>query len=82
MIISLLIGLSLDFLSISPIQALIWTAIGYGLTAPVLIFIILRICNNTLIMGEFTNSSRTNLLGWSAFGLMTVAALLLLYLQF
>ncbi|RYF69052.1 MAG: divalent metal cation transporter [Cytophagaceae bacterium] len=82
MIVSLLIGLSLDFLSISPIQALIWTAIGYGVTAPVLIFIILRICNNEAIMGEFTNGKRTNVFGWSAFGLMSVAALLLLYLQF
>ena len=82
MIVSLLIGLSIDFLAISPVQALIWTAIGYGLTAPLLIFIILRICNNETIMGEFTNGRRTNVFGWSAFGLMTLAALCLLFLQF
>ncbi len=79
---SLLIGLGINFLTISPVQALIWTAVGYGLTAPILIFIILHICNNKAIMGEFTNGRRANLFGWAAFGLMTIAALLLLYLQF
>jgi Mn2+/Fe2+ NRAMP family transporter len=82
MIVSLLVGLSIDFLAISPVHALIWTAIGYGLTAPILIFIILMICNNKAIMGEFVNGKRTNLFGWTAFGLMSVAAFALLYLQF
>src|SRR5579862_3697520 len=36
-IISLVVGLSLDFLRISPIKALLYTAISYGLTAPVMI---------------------------------------------
>ena len=38
---SLVIGLSLDFIGISPIKALIYTAILYGLTSPVLIALIL-----------------------------------------
>jgi len=33
---SLLIGLSLDFIGLSPIKALLYTAILYGITAPVL----------------------------------------------
>ncbi|MHB1148169.1 MAG: NRAMP family divalent metal transporter, partial [Lutibacter sp.] len=48
-IISLLVGLSLDFFGISPIKALLYTAISYGLTAPVLIAIILHIGNNKKI---------------------------------
>jgi Mn2+/Fe2+ NRAMP family transporter len=44
--ISLLLGLSLNYVGISPINALIYTAILYGLTAPVLIAIILHISNN------------------------------------
>jgi Mn2+/Fe2+ NRAMP family transporter len=46
LIISLIVGLSLDFLHISPIKALIYTAILYGLTAPIMIAIIMHICNN------------------------------------
>ena len=41
--ISLILGLSLNYIGITPIQSLIYTAILYGLTAPVLIAIILPI---------------------------------------
>ncbi len=80
--ISLLAGLSLDFLNISPIQALIYTAVLYGLTAPVMIAIILHICNNRAIMGDSVNKKGTNLLGVLAFLLMTTSAIALIYFQF
>jgi NRAMP (natural resistance-associated macrophage protein)-like metal ion transporter len=80
--VSLVLGLSLNYVGISPIKALIYTAILYGLTAPVLIAIILHICNNKKVMGKFTNSTRSNILGFSALIIMTVAAVALLYLQF
>ena len=82
MVISLILGLSLNYIGISPIKALIYTAILYGLTAPVLIAIILHISNNKKVMGNFTNSRFSNVLGFSALILMTVAAVALLYLQF
>lgn len=81
-IISLLIGLSLDFIGISPIQALIYTAILYGLTAPVLIAVIIHIANNKKIMGEFTNSKLSNTMGAITLLLMTCAAVALIYFQF
>ena len=80
--ISLLLGLSLNYIGISPIKALIYTAILYGLTAPVLIAIILHICNNKKVMGKFTNTTTTNILGFAALIIMTLAAATLLYLQF
>jgi NRAMP (natural resistance-associated macrophage protein)-like metal ion transporter len=79
--ISLLLGLSLNYIGISPIKALIYTAILYGITAPVLIAIILHISNNKKIMGEFVNGPVTNILGFIALIIMTVAAGLLIYLQ-
>lgn len=79
---SLLIGLSLNYVGISPIKALIYTAILYGMTAPVLIAIILHISNNKAIMGEFVNDRKTNVLGFTALIIMTAAALTLLYFQF
>ncbi|KIA83984.1 NRAMP family divalent metal transporter [Flavobacterium sp. AED] len=79
--ISLILGLSLNYVGISPIKALIYTAILYGLTAPVLIAIILHISNNKKVMGEFTNSKTANILGILAFVIMTVAAVALIYLQ-
>lgn len=79
--ISLVLGLSLNYVGISPIQSLIYTAILYGLTAPVLIAIILHISNNKKIMGENVNGLTTNILGTVALIIMTVAALALVYLQ-
>jgi NRAMP (natural resistance-associated macrophage protein)-like metal ion transporter len=80
--ISLILGLSLNYIGISPIKALIYSAILYGLTAPVLIAIILHISNNKKIMGEFVNGKISNALGFSALVLMFVAAVILIYLQF
>jgi NRAMP (natural resistance-associated macrophage protein)-like metal ion transporter len=81
-IISLLLGLLMNYVGISPVQALLWSAILYGITAPVLILIILNIANNKEVMGEFTNNNKSNFLGYTAFTLMSVAALTLIYLQF
>ena len=81
MSISLILGLSLNYIGISPVKALIYTAILYGMTAPVLIAIILHISNNKKVMGAYTNSKKTNILGFAAFIIMTAAAITLIYLQ-
>jgi NRAMP (natural resistance-associated macrophage protein)-like metal ion transporter len=77
--ISLLLGLSMNYIGISPIQSLIYTAILYGLTAPVLIAIILHISNNKKIMGNNVNGKLVNFLGFSALVIMSVAAITLIY---
>jgi NRAMP (natural resistance-associated macrophage protein)-like metal ion transporter len=79
--ISLLLGLSLNYVGISPMKALIYTAILYGLTAPVLIGIILHISNNKKIMGENVNGLTANILGFAALIIMTLAAGTLIYMQ-
>lgn len=79
MVISLIIGLMIHFIGISPIQALIYTAVLYGITAPVLIALILHICNQKIIMGKFTNNKWSNIFGIITFLLMTVSSILLLY---
>jgi Mn2+/Fe2+ NRAMP family transporter len=79
--ISLILGLSLNYIGISPIKALIYTAILYGLTAPVLIAIILHISNNKKIMGDNVNGLITNIFGIIAFLIMTAAAGVLVYMQ-
>jgi Mn2+/Fe2+ NRAMP family transporter len=81
-IISLLIGLSLNYFGINPIKALVYSAVLYGMTAPVIIAIILHICNNKKVMGEFTNGKLSNFLGFTTLIIMTVATIALIYLQF
>ena len=61
------------------IQGLIYTAILYGLTAPVLIVVILHIGNNKKIMKTHTNSKLSNILGGLTLLVMIVAAVALIY---
>ncbi|HEV7620629.1 MAG TPA: divalent metal cation transporter, partial [Flavisolibacter sp.] len=81
-IVSIIIGLLINYIGISPIQALFYTAVLYGITSPILIGIVLHIANNKKIMGDHKNSRLSNVLGWITFLLMLASALYLLYLQF
>ncbi len=81
-IISFVAGLSMDFFHFSPMKALIYTAILYGLTAPFMIGIILHICNNKKVMNDSVNSRTANILGFVTLFLMTISAVALIYFQF
>jgi NRAMP (natural resistance-associated macrophage protein)-like metal ion transporter len=81
-IVSLVAGLCLQFMGITPVQALLYTAILYGLTAPVMIAVLLHIGNNKKIMGQYTNSVLSNVLGTFTLVLMTAAAVALIWFQF
>ncbi len=76
--VSLVVGLAIDLLPITAIQGLLWTAVLYGLTAPVLIAVILFICNDKRVMGEHVNGWRQNVVGGITLVAMSVAAVLLL----
>ncbi|HLI92778.1 MAG TPA: Nramp family divalent metal transporter [Puia sp.] len=80
-IVSLVAGLCLQLFGITPVQALIYTAILYGLTAPVMIVLLMHIGNNKKIMGRHTNSPLSNILGALTLLLMTAAAVGLIWLQ-
>ncbi|MCW3090931.1 MAG: natural resistance-associated macrophage protein [Ferruginibacter sp.] len=80
-VVSLITGLVLNYIGISPIRLLVYTAVLYGLTSPVLIAIVLHIANNKKIMGDFTNRKLSNILGFAAMILMTIAAVALVYFQ-
>lgn len=82
MAVSLILGLSLSLFGISPVDALIATAILYGLTAPILIAVILHIANNKDIMGEFVNTRWMNIGGVFTFFLMLASAIALVILYF
>lgn len=77
-IVSLGIGLALDFAEISPMKALLYTAILYGLSSPVMIVMVLHISNNKAVMGRHVNGRWSNIAGWLTFALMTAAAVLLI----
>ncbi len=71
---SIVTGFVINIAGIDPIKALVLSGIAYGVTAPVMILIILHICNNKKIMGNFTNGRRSNILGGLTLLIMTMAA--------
>lgn len=75
---SLVVGLLIDVVDVSPIQALIATAVLYGLTAPIMIGIVIHLCNRKDVMGEYTNSKTSNILGLVTWGVMTACAVMLI----
>jgi NRAMP (natural resistance-associated macrophage protein)-like metal ion transporter len=79
-LISLFIGLMINAFGWNPIIALIYAAVLYGITAPVLILIILHICNNKLIMGNYVNGFWINFFGIITFLVMSSASFMLIYL--
>ncbi len=80
MILSIAIAMSINFIGISPVKALVLTAVIYGLTAPLIIFVILLVSNNKKIMGDYTNNKWSNFFGITALLLMLTAIVVLVIL--
>lgn len=74
-----IVGMCLDFVGVDPIQALIFTAVINGVAAIPLLFMIAKVGNNTNIMGEYKNGRWSNIGIWSAFVIMLIAAIILLF---
>lgn len=74
-IISLLLGLGLNFIGLDPIKALIYSAVVNGLVAPVILLLIVLISSNHHVMGEWVNRPVIKTLGWIVTGLMVVAGI-------
>ena len=72
-IISMVVGLGLNFIGLNPIKALIYSAVLNGVVAPVILVLILLIARNERVMGEWKNGKLSAVLGWLLAGLMTIA---------
>lgn len=76
---STLLGLSINFIGINPIQALLYAAVVNCVAAVPFILFLLILANKKDLMGDFSNGYGINLLGVITFLLMTTAALLPLW---
>lgn len=74
-IVSIIIGILLNFIGINPIKALIYSAIANGIIAPVILVFIVKISGNKKIMGNFKNSFKINTVGWITTILMSITAI-------
>lgn len=74
---STLIGLLINFVGISPIQALIYAAVINGVVAVPMLFIIMRIANDKRILEGKTNGLFSNVVGWITFAVMGIATVIM-----
>lgn len=72
-IISMLVGLGLNFVGFDPIKALIYSAVLNGIVAPFVLFFIVKIGSNKKIMGHWVNGRTSNIIGWGTTLLMVLA---------
>lgn len=75
---STIIGIFINFIGISSITALYYTAVINGLIAPPLLIMILLISNNKKIMGERVNNKSLNILGLLTIIIMSLGGIALL----
>ena len=78
-IISTLAGLTMNFVGIDPIKALVFTAVFNGLAAVPLIFLLLKVSSRQDIMGEYKSGPWSKLGLSLAFLVMLSAAIALIY---
>lgn len=76
-IISMLVGLVMNFIGINPMKALYYAAIVNGTIAPILMFFIFKIGKDKKMMGDFVNPKWVNFFGFVATGLMGISAIAL-----
>ncbi|MEK7585810.1 MAG: Nramp family divalent metal transporter [Patescibacteria group bacterium] len=81
-IVSIIIGILINFLGIDPIKALIYSAIANGIIAPIILVLIVHISGSKKIMGHYKNSRFGNTIGWIITILMSVVAIGAIYSLF
>ncbi|MBD1387752.1 divalent metal cation transporter [Mucilaginibacter rigui] len=77
--IATLIGLTINFVGIDPVKALIYTAVINGVAAVPLLFLIIKIATSDSIMGEFKSGWLSKALLWATFFIMGAAAVALFF---
>jgi Mn2+/Fe2+ NRAMP family transporter len=72
--VSVLAGLAIQYLPISPMKALFWSAVINGIVAVPLMVVIILLVSKKPVMGAYTASRPIVVLGWIATAIMGVAA--------
>jgi Mn2+/Fe2+ NRAMP family transporter len=62
-------------LSISPVKALVWSAVVNAIVAVPVMALLMRMATNVKILGDFTISRAWSVIGWLATGVMAIASI-------
>lgn len=82
LIISMLVGLSFNFIGLNPIKALIYSAVANGIVAPIVLALIILISSNKKTMGKWAIKAPIKVIAWSITGLMTISGIAAIVVMF
>jgi Mn2+/Fe2+ NRAMP family transporter len=74
-IVSMILGIILNFIGLDPIKALIYSAVGNCIVAPIVLVLIVHMSSNKKIMSEYVNPPLVTWIGWSITLMMLLAGL-------
>lgn len=72
-IISVVIGIALNFVGLDPFKALIYSAVANGVIAPVILYFIITLSSNQEVLGSKANGTLLKSMGWLTFALMLLS---------
>ncbi len=78
-ILSTLVGLLINFLHLDTFKVLIYTAVGNGLIAPVILALIVLLSSSKKVMGDRVNKPVITVIGWIVTSVMAVAGIATIY---
>ncbi len=74
---AVVIGITLEYVGLSAVQMLFYSAVLNGILAPPLIILVVLLTSDATVMGKWVNPPWMRILGWLAAGVMTLAAVAL-----
>lgn len=74
-VVSVVVGLLLNFVGLDPMRALLYAAVGNGIVAPVVLVCIMKLGGDRRIMGARANGRGAAMFGWLITGIMIVVAI-------
>lgn len=77
--VSVLAGLAIQYLPISPMKALFWSAVINGVVAVPLMVVVILLASSKSVMGPFTSGRPIVVLGWIATAVMAGASIMMLF---
>lgn len=78
-IVSMLVGLAINFLGADPVKMLIYSAILNGVISPFILGLIVLLSSNRRIMKEWVNHPLVTFLGWAITILMALASVITIW---
>jgi NRAMP (natural resistance-associated macrophage protein)-like metal ion transporter len=79
MAVAMALGVALNYAGLNAVKMLFWSAVINGLLAPPLILLVILLTSSDKVMGKRVNSPLLSYLGWATFGVMTAAAVGMLF---